>query len=85
MTQTNYDKLKKAASDMKAQEIDICEQYLARAKGMGLSDKSPTIRKWTNLLTEWQELPIYLAMQSRDAIAASGLTDSEAEEVLANL
>ena len=85
MNQINHDKLEQAARDMKDQEIQLCQQYLARAEGMGLSDKSPTIRKWTNLLTEWQELPIYLAMQSRDAIAASGLTDSEAEEVLANL
>ena len=85
MNQTNYDKLKQAAQDMKDQEIQLCEEYLARAKGMGLSDKSATIRKWKNLLTEWQELPIYLAMQSRDAIEASGLTASEVEEVLANL
>ena len=85
MEQTNYDKLKQAAQDMKDQEIQLCEQYLARAKDMGLSDKSPTIRKWKNLLTEWQELPIYLAMQYKVAIAASGLTDSEVEEVLANL
>ena len=85
MKQTNYDKLKQAAQDMKDQEIQLCEEYLARAKGMGLSDKSPSIRFWTNQLTEWQELPVYLARQSQVAIAASGLTSSEVEEVLANL
>ena len=85
MNQTNYDKLKQAAQDMKADEIRLCEQYLARVKNMGLSDKSTSIGKWTNLLTEWQELPIYLAMQTKDAIERSGLTASEAEEVFANL
>lgn len=85
MNQTNYNKLKQAAQDIKDREIRLCEQYLARVKSMGLSEKSTSIGKWTNLLTEWQQLPIYLAMQTKDAIERSGLTASEVEEVLANL
>ena len=85
MNQTNYEKLKQAARDMKAHQIRLCRKYLGVAKGMKLTPNSPTVRYWTNQLTEWQELPIYQAMQNKIAIATSGLTDSEAEEVLANL
>ena len=85
MIQTNYDKLKQAARDMKAREIRTCRHYLSVAKRMKLTPNSPTIRYWTHTLIEWQELPIYLAMQYSSVIAASGLTTSEVEEVLENL
>lgn len=84
MTQTNYDKLVQAARDMKARQIRLCRSYLAKAKSLKLSPKSTSVRYWTNELNGWRELPIYQAMQSQAAIAASGLTASEVEEVLAN-
>ena len=85
MATTNYDKLKQAAMDMKNKQIDICRHYLEVAKDMNLTPNSATVRSWTFTLEEWQELPIYIVMQDREAIAAPGLTSSEAEEVLANL
>ena len=85
MNQINHDKLEQAARDMKAQQIRLCRRYLSIAKGMNLTPNSPTIRSWTNQLTDWRELPTYQAMRHQDAIEASGLTASEAEEVLANL
>ena len=85
MATTNYDKLKQAAQDMKARQIQVCQHYIGVGKSFGCSDKSPTLRYWNNELEGWQELPLYQAMQYREAIAASGLSDSEVEEVLANL
>ena len=85
MNQTNHDKLEQAARDVKARQIRLCRKYLGVAKGMKLTPNSPTIRYWTNQLTDWRELPTYQAMRHQEAIEASGLTASEVEEVLANL
>ena len=84
MKQTNYEKLEQAARDMKNKQIRLCRHYLAVGKGMKLTPNSPTIRYWTNQLTEWRELPVWQAMRYRQAIEASGLTPSEAADVFAN-
>lgn len=84
MPQTNYDKLKQAARDMKAKEIRLCQHYIGVGKDLGCSDQSPTLRYWKRTLTSWRELPVWQAMRSREAIEASGLTASETEEVLAS-
>ena len=36
----------------KAREIRICRKYLRRAKAMGLTPKSTTVRYWTRVLEE---------------------------------
>ena len=84
MAHTNYDKLKQAAQDMKAHQIQRCRHYIGVGKSLGYSDKSTTFRSWNRELEGWQELPIWQAMRYREAIAASGLTPSEVEEVLAS-
>ena len=89
MNQSNYDKLydklKEAALEIKAKQIRLCQEYIAGVKNMGYSENSTSIRYWQNTLEGWEEVPTYIVMQSRDAIKASGLNDSEVEEVLANL
>ena len=85
MNQSNYDKLKEAALEIKDKQIRLCQEYIASVKNMGYSENSTSIRSWKRTLEEWQEVPIYIVMQSRDAIKASGLNDSEIEEVLADL
>ena len=46
------------ARDKKAFEIRICRKYLNRAKSLGLSDKSPTVRFWTETLEDWRWTPV---------------------------
>lgn len=82
MTQSHYDILMKAAQTLKSDNIRLCQQYLEKAKAMELTEKSTSVRKWRNQLTEWQEMPLYQVMRNKDAIAESGLTPAEAEAVL---
>ena len=42
------------ARNRKAKEIRICRKYLYIAKSLGLSDKSPTVRFWMQMLDEWR-------------------------------
>ena len=47
-----------SARNLKAEKIRECRKYLHRAQGMGLSEKSTSVRYWRKQVQEWRETEI---------------------------
>ena len=53
------------ALNLKAQQIRKCRKYLERANDLGRTEKTPSVRYWTQELQEWRILPIPTLMAKR--------------------
>ena len=42
----------------KAKQLRRCRKYLAVARQIGLTEKSTTVRYWTQALADWRALPV---------------------------
>ena len=51
------------ARNEKAKQLRRCRHYLSVARQIGLTEKSTTVRYWTQALAEWRAMPIYLIAQ----------------------
>ncbi|MYC75724.1 hypothetical protein F4X10_08180 [Candidatus Poribacteria bacterium] len=51
------------ARNLKAQQIRLCRKYLRVAQSLGLTEKSTSIRYWTQRLLEWRTMPIHSIMR----------------------
>ena len=51
------------ARNLKAQQIRLCRKYIRAAQSLGLTEKSTSIRYWTQQLQEWRAIPIPFIMR----------------------